>query len=127
MPESHSEVYGEYGFDDNRFDLEDLWVSPEHSRAYMFGFHKIHSIKTKKEYVEFTAEITHIESGKELMNRIQFGYAVFYDGDYSNFVELAIANWDNGSPIDSLTLFSTKIRYEKDCQTVTGKLKICNG
>ena len=52
MPESHSEVYGEYGFDDNRFDLEDFWVSPEHSRAYMFGFHKIHPIKTKNEYLE---------------------------------------------------------------------------
>jgi hypothetical protein len=82
MPESHSEVYGEYGFDDNRFDLEDLLVSPEHSRAYMFGFHKIHPIKTKNEYLEFTAEVTHIESSKETYNRIQFGNPVFYDSDY---------------------------------------------
>jgi len=82
MPESHSEVYGEYGFDDNRFDLEDLLVSPEHSRAYMFGFHKIHPIKTKNEYLEFTAEVTHIESSKETYNRIQFGNPIFYDSDY---------------------------------------------
>ena len=81
MPESHSEVYGEYGFDDNRFDLEDFWVSPEHSRAYMFGFHKIHPIKTKNEYLEFTAEITHIESSKETYNRVNFN-AVYYDSDY---------------------------------------------
>jgi len=82
MPESHSEVYGEYGFDDNRFDLEDLLVSPEHSRAYMFGFHKIHPIQTKKEYIEFTAEVTHIESSKETYNRIQSGFPTFYDTDY---------------------------------------------
>ena len=82
MPESHSEVYGEYGFDDNRFDFQDFWVSPEHSRAYMFGFHKIHPIKTKKEYIEFTAEVTHIESSKETYNRIQFGNPIFYDSDY---------------------------------------------
>lgn len=82
MPESHSEVYGEYGFDDNRFDLEDLLVSPEHSRAYMFGFHKIHPIKTKNEYIELTAEITHIESSKETYNRIQYGNPIFYNSDY---------------------------------------------
>ena len=40
MPESHAEVYGEYGFDDNRYDLEDMLVSPEHSRAYLIGFTK---------------------------------------------------------------------------------------
>ena len=82
MPESHSEIYGEYGFDDNRFDFEDLWVSPEHSRAYIFGFHKIHPINSKKEYIDLTAEITHIESSKETYNRIQFGNPIFYDSDY---------------------------------------------
>ena len=82
MPESNSEFYGEYGFDDNRFDFEDFWVSPEHSRAYMFGFHKIHPINSKKEYIDLTAEITHIESSKETYNRIQFGNPIFYDSDY---------------------------------------------
>ena len=50
MPESHAEVYGEYGFDDNRYDLEDMLVSPEHSRAYLIGFHKIHPLKEKTEF-----------------------------------------------------------------------------
>jgi len=51
------------------------------------------------------------------------------DGErgYSSFVQTAIANWDSGSPIDSLTLFSSKVPYEKECSTITGKLKICNG
>ena len=85
MPESHAEVYGEYGFDDNRFDLQDFWVSPEHSRAYLIGFSKIHSIQSKNKFLEFTSEITHIESSKETYNRIQFGTPVFYDSDYNHF------------------------------------------
>jgi len=47
--------------------------------------------------------------------------------DYQPFVQEAIANWEQGDPIDSLTLYSTRIEYETECSTVTGKLKICNG
>mmetsp|Transcript_3589 Transcript_3589/g.6304 ORF Transcript_3589/g.6304 Transcript_3589/m.6304 type:complete len:656 (+) Transcript_3589:303-2270(+) len=39
----------------------------------------------------------------------------------------AIDNWDNGSPIDSLTLQTTRIDYESTCTEVRGKLKVCNG
>jgi len=47
--------------------------------------------------------------------------------EYQPFVETAVANWDNGYPIDSLTLYITRIPYENECKSVTGKLKICNG
>jgi len=97
MPESHSEIYGEYGFDDNRFDIEDMLVSPEHSRAYLIGFRKIHPINERNEYIDFSAEITQIEASKEVMNRIQFGYAVFYDSDYSNYGQNIGAGIGTGS------------------------------
>lgn len=49
--------------------------------------------------------------------------------DYLPFVQTAIRNWEEGSPIDSLTLFETRVPYEKDCEPENnmGKLKICNG
>lgn len=47
--------------------------------------------------------------------------------DWQTFVQTAIANWDNGSPIDSLTLFSSREAYDPICEKVAGKLKICNG
>ena len=47
--------------------------------------------------------------------------------DYAPFVETSIANWDAGYPIDSLTLFASRIPYELECREVTGKLKVCNG
>ncbi len=97
MPESHAEVYGEYGFDDNRYDLEDMLVSPEHSRAYLIGFHKIHPLKDKSEFMEFTYEVTQIEGSKEMINRIQFGYPVFYDSDYNHYGQQIGAGIGNGS------------------------------
>jgi len=47
--------------------------------------------------------------------------------EWQPFVQTAIANWENGNPIDSLTLYSSRVEYDLDCQTVNGKLKICNG
>lgn len=49
------------------------------------------------------------------------------NNEYQPFVQEAIANWENGSPIDSLTLFTTRIDYESECESVVGKMKICNG
>jgi len=49
------------------------------------------------------------------------------DDEYQPFVQEAIANWENGSPIDSLTLSTTRIDYESVCESVIGKMKICNG
>lgn len=53
--------------------------------------------------------------------------------EWQPFVQEAIKNWEEGSPIDSLTLFTTRVPYENPvpydttCKTVEGKLKICNG
>jgi hypothetical protein len=84
MPESHVEFYGEYAFDDNRFDLEDMLVSPEHSRGYMWGLRKLQPINGWREYWDFTYEMGQYEGSKEMINRVQFGYPVFYDSDYSH-------------------------------------------
>jgi SAM-dependent methyltransferase len=71
-------------FDDNRFDLEDMLVSPEHSRGYMWGLRKLQPINGWREYWDFTYEMGQYEGSKEMLNRVQFGYPVFYDSDYSH-------------------------------------------
>ena len=97
MPKSNSEIYAEYSLDDNRFDFEDLWVSPEHSRAYILGFHKIQPLKTRFEYIELIYEMTQIESSKEALNRIQFGTPIFYPSDYNHFGQNIGAGIGTGS------------------------------
>lgn len=47
--------------------------------------------------------------------------------EWQPYVQTAIANWDNGFPIDSLTLYTSREYYDSECEVVTGKLKICNG
>lgn len=97
MPESHAEVYGEYGFDDNRYDLEDMLVSPEHSRAYLLGFTKLQPLNGERDYLEFNYEITQIEGSKEMINRVQFGFPIFYDSDYNHYGQQIGAGIGNGS------------------------------
>jgi hypothetical protein len=97
MPESHMEFYGEYGFDDNRYDLEDLIVSPDHSRGYMWGVRKLQPVNGTKEYWDLTYEMGQYEGAKEMLNRTQFGYAVFYDGSPSNSGQYLGAGIGSGS------------------------------
>jgi len=47
--------------------------------------------------------------------------------EWQEFVQKALDNWDDGSPIDSLTLYQSRVNFEYECEVVTGKLKICNG
>ncbi|VEU42699.1 unnamed protein product [Pseudo-nitzschia multistriata] len=65
--------------------------------------------------------------GKETGKGLSLDLLNACSDDYQVFVQEAIRNWDEGSPIDSLTLYSNRIDYESECTTVTGKMKICNG
>ena len=47
--------------------------------------------------MEFTYEVTQIEGSKEMINRIQFGYPVFYDSDYNHYGQQIGAGIGNGS------------------------------
>jgi hypothetical protein len=49
------------------------------------------------------------------------------DDSWQSILEKAVDNWDNGSPIDSLTLSITRVQYEMNCNQEMGKLKVCSG
>lgn len=59
MPESNFEVYAEYGHEDHNYDLVDLIQEPNHSAAYVLGFRKLISIKTRtNEFIDIQFEHT---------------------------------------------------------------------
>jgi hypothetical protein len=97
MPESHAEIFVEYGFDDARADFEDFFVSPGHSRAYLVGFRKLHEINGQKEYLDIGYQLTQIEAAKEVTIRRQYGWPVFYDSDYTNYGQNIGAGIGTGS------------------------------
>jgi hypothetical protein len=104
LPESHAEFYGEYAFDDNRYDLEDLLVSPDHSRAYTWGFRKLTPIG-KGDFWDFHYEVTQIEMAKEGSNRFN---TVFYDSDYSHRGQMIGTGIGSGSNQWTFNLSRTK-------------------
>jgi len=47
--------------------------------------------------------------------------------DWTPILSTAIANWENGDPVKSLSLYMSKVAYDKNCISVDGKMKVCNG
>lgn len=60
-PESHSEIYGEYGREDHNYDLNDFLQEPDNFRAYTIGFRKLTPLKKRSnEYLDVQAEFTQL-------------------------------------------------------------------
>ena len=60
FPEAHAEVYVEFGKNDNAWDFRDFLGSPEHARAYLFGFRKLVPLKQKETFISVQGEITQL-------------------------------------------------------------------
>lgn len=70
MKESKFEFYGESGWNDHSQDITDLFHSPEHSRAYLFGFNKLFMLnKTENKYLKVSFETTHLEQSADRIVR----------------------------------------------------------
>jgi Capsule assembly protein Wzi len=55
--EHHLEVYGEFGWNDHKYNLRDLASNPDHAAAYNIGLRKVIPIKPKHFYT-LEAEVT---------------------------------------------------------------------
>jgi hypothetical protein len=70
MKESKFEFYGESGWNDHSSTIWDLYDSPEHSRAYLFGFNKLFMLnKDKNKYLKVNFETTHLEQSADRIVR----------------------------------------------------------
>ena len=68
FPKNHAEIYFEYGFNDAKQSLTDLWVDMSHSGAYTFGFKKINEINAKA-YLSLNAEFTKMSQTPSYIQR----------------------------------------------------------
>jgi hypothetical protein len=77
-PDSHSEIYFEYGREDHNYDLTDLTLDMNHTRAYIVGFRKLTPInRSKKEYLDMQIEITQLGENISTFYRAN-GRSVWY-------------------------------------------------
>lgn len=83
FPESHSEIYFEYGRNDHSVDIRDFTMEPDHSRAYIFGGQKLVDLNKNQEKLLFSAELTQLsqspsrfvrEAGTWYVHSIKQGY-----------------------------------------------------
>lgn len=83
FPESHAEIYGEYGREDAAWDFEDLMSDFEHTRAYLLGFRKITPLTIEGNWLAIDYEMTEIAQGTSSMSRA-YGYSWYQHGPYTN-------------------------------------------
>ena len=83
MPESHAELYIEWGRDDFFWDIEDFITQPEWTSVYTMGFQKIVQQAHQKdnEYFKVSAEITRLTSPSSAWSR---GRPVGWSGYYTH-------------------------------------------
>jgi len=62
FPETHAEVYFQYGRNDHAYDKRDLFIEPEHSMAYVGGFRKL--VPLSDAFLSVAVEATHLEGSQ---------------------------------------------------------------
>jgi hypothetical protein len=106
LPESHAEVYLEYGRNDHSYDTRDGLVEPQHSRAYVVGFRKLVPLKKTDEYLQLGVEFTQLEMpGSRFMRDTPpwYGHYQVVDG-YTNRGQVLGAGIGPGSNLQSLDI-----------------------
>lgn len=73
---ARAEVYFEFGVNDNSHNLRDFVLSPDHARAYIFGFRKMVPINGKKnQNILIGAEITQLaQSPERTVRGVEYWY-----------------------------------------------------
>jgi len=100
-----AEVYFEYGLNDNSYNFRDFIGSPDHSRAYLFGFRKLVPLRGKEEeFIQVGAEITQMSQTIDgLLLRGAGGF--YYHGEvrqgYTNNGEVLGAGSGTGGNLQS--------------------------
>lgn len=105
MKESKFEFYGESGWNDHSSTLWDFLESPEHSRAYLFGFTKLFMLnKSKNKYLKVNFETTRLEQSADRIVRpagAWYMHGIILHG-YTNKGEVLGAGIGPGSNLQTL-------------------------
>lgn len=82
FPNSHAEIYTEYGYGDNFTNLRDWNTDAPHSTAYLVGFRKLKEIKPNQ-WLDFNAEYTRMSEPINYLLRSAANWYT-YEGGYTN-------------------------------------------
>jgi len=108
LQKDHAEIYFEYGREDHAYDLRDLMLQPDHSRAYIWGFKKLFPLNSfKSNYLQINVELTQLEinmtSGRPL-SRYFYAHAAGISHGYSHNGQIIGAGIGPGSNMQTVTI-----------------------
>lgn len=70
LKKAQAEIYFEYGLNDNSNDYRDFIGSPDHSRAYIFGFRKMMALNHRpNQYILIGVEVTQLSQTVDRLTR----------------------------------------------------------
>ncbi len=70
LPESKTEIYGEYGWNDHKQNVWDLAGSPSHAAAFLIGMRKLFPVQgSKDKYLRLNLEITQLQQSADRLVR----------------------------------------------------------
>lgn len=78
LPESKAEIYFQFGRNDFSYNLRDLMLEPESSRAYTAGFRKLVSLPKKDTYLQIGVELTQMQGSNTYPVRAQPNWYLHY-------------------------------------------------
>ncbi len=106
MPESHTEIYFQYGRNDHAYDTRDAIVMPEHSRAYIVGLRKLIPLTRAKEFIEVMVELTQMEGSSTGDVRAQPSWYTHYQvkAGYTNMGQVLGSGIGPGSNLQTVNV-----------------------
>lgn len=69
FPSVHTELYGEYGWNDHSYNIRDFVLNPDHSTAYLVGIRKVVPLSDSK-FITIEGELTQMEPTNSDIARI---------------------------------------------------------
>lgn len=84
FPKSNAEAYVEYGWNDHKWNIRDMMMSPTHSAAYLVGVKKIFNL-SRGRLLDVSLEHNQMEQSPDYLVRDAYlWYIHWYKSDYSH-------------------------------------------
>ncbi|MDN3547628.1 capsule assembly Wzi family protein [Mucilaginibacter aquaedulcis] len=102
---AQAEVYFEYGLNDNSYNIRDFIGSPDHARAYIFGFRKMLPFNgSNDQHILFSGEVTQLSQTPDRLVRQAYGWYIHggvSDG-HTNLGQILGAGTGTGGNLQSI-------------------------
>jgi len=108
LQKDHAELYFEYGREDHSYDIRDMTIQPDHTRAYILGLRKIFPLnKFKDNYIQVNIELTQLEVNMTNIERevpyVWYAHSVILHG-YTNRGQIVGAGIGPSSNLQTATI-----------------------